>query len=500
MKKTIYSMLLLLGAASSLTSCSDWLDVSPKTEVREGDLFSSEAGYRNAMSGVYILLGQKPLYGVQASMFVPEFLAHTWASPSERTDPSAFYLAKNDYTNSNVETTLDDLWSNYYTAIAQINNILTNLQGSSVSFSGTQRQMMEGELYGLRAFLHLDLLRFYGPMPDGADGSQLCIPYVKELTNDVAKLKSESYDAVKADILSDLDKAESLLAVSDPIVETKASADDPDRSDDADDTDVDLSENEIYRQLHFNYWAVIGAKARYYYWIGDKEKAVEYAKKVIEVKDKAGKQVFSLCDEAYYSAHSNANLTMKMEQLYGVYNSSFLDDIYQEYYSNSHPLFTQKEEYVKTAYESTLYPDDIRFKGSRYWKNQMADNAAVSEYHFLKYQHNGSWYGYNTMPVMRLSEMYFILFEDASLTEMKPYFVTWRLSRGLDASLDETLTSEPVVVSRMEKEWRKEFMGEGQMFFFYKKHNYSAYSWPTSYTVPVGAYQLPKPKSQTMYE
>ena len=127
MKKTIYSMLLLLGAASSLTSCSDWLDVSPKTEVREGDLFSSEAGYRNAMSGVYILLGQKPLYGVQASMFVPEFLAHTWASPSESTDASAFYLAKNDYTNSNVETTLDDLWSNYYTAIAQINNILTNL-------------------------------------------------------------------------------------------------------------------------------------------------------------------------------------------------------------------------------------------------------------------------------------------------------------------------------------------------------------------------------------
>ena len=41
MKKTIYSMLLLLGAASSLTSCSDWLDVSPKTEVREGDLFGS---------------------------------------------------------------------------------------------------------------------------------------------------------------------------------------------------------------------------------------------------------------------------------------------------------------------------------------------------------------------------------------------------------------------------------------------------------------------------
>ncbi len=492
--------MLLLGGASALTSCGDWLDVSPKTEVRESDLFSSESGYRNAVSGVYILLGQKSLYGVQASMFVPEFLAHTWATPSESTNASAFYLAQNDYTNSNVETTLDNLWSNYYNAIAQVNNILANLQGSSVSFSGKQRQVMEGELYGLRAFLHLDLLRFYGPVPDGTDGSQVCIPYVKDLTTDVAKLKSESYDVVKSDILADLDKAESILADSDPIVETKASADAPSRSDDADDANVDLSDNEIYRQLHFNYWAVIGAKARYYYWIGDKEKAVEYAKKVIEAKDKAGKQVFSLCDEAYYTAHSNANLTMKMEQLYGVYNSSYTDDIYKAYYSKSTPLFTQKEDYVKVAYESTLYPDDIRFKSNRYWVNQTADNASVTDYHFLKYSSKGSWYGYNTVPVMRLSEMYFILFEDASLSEMKPYFATWRLSRGLDASLDETLTSESAVLSRMEKEWRKEFMGEGQMFFFYKKHNYSAYSWPTVYSVPAGAYQLPKPKSQTMYE
>ena len=173
MKKTIYSIMLLIGSAFALTSCSDWLDVSPKTEVREGELFSTEAGYRNAMSGVYILLGQKPLYGVQASMYVPEFLAHTWTTPSESTDASAFYLAKNDYTNSNVESTLDDLWSNYYNAIAQINNILTNLQSSSVAFTGNQRQIMEGELYGLRAFLHLDLLRFFGPVPSQI-GSASC--------------------------------------------------------------------------------------------------------------------------------------------------------------------------------------------------------------------------------------------------------------------------------------------------------------------------------------
>ena len=36
MKKTIYSIMLLIGSAFALTSCSDWLDVSPKTEGREG--------------------------------------------------------------------------------------------------------------------------------------------------------------------------------------------------------------------------------------------------------------------------------------------------------------------------------------------------------------------------------------------------------------------------------------------------------------------------------
>ena len=260
--------MFLLGATSMMTSCSDWLDVSPKTEVREDDLFSSESGYKNAISGVYILLGQKALYGVQASMYVPEFLAHNWATPSESKAPDAFYLAKNDYKNSNVETTLDNLWSNYYNAIAQINNILTNIESSKVRFSGKNKEMMTGELYGLRAFLHLDILRFFGPVPDGASGSVSCIPYVKDFTTDVAKLKSESYDAVKADILADLDKAEVILKDCDPLVKDRLSGDSPSDSnspyytEDSEKTST-LTDDEINRQLHFNYWAVLGAKARY---------------------------------------------------------------------------------------------------------------------------------------------------------------------------------------------------------------------------------------------
>lgn len=495
MKKTIYSFLLLTVWGLTLTGCSNWLDVNPKTEVRETKLFSTESGYHDAVSGVYILIGQKDLYGMQSSMFVPEFLAHTWTIPTDQTNAVAHYLGENDYTNSNVEDALDDLWSKYYNAIAQINNILANMENTDVHFSGSQKQIIQGEMYGLRAFLHLDLLRYFGPVPDEANGETSCIPYVKEMTTDVAKLKSESYDAVKADILADLDKAETLLADTDPLVKTIYSRDAATSS-----SDVDLTSNEQYRQLHFNYWAVLGTKARFYYWTGNKQKAVEYAKKVIEAKDQAGNQIFSLCDEAYFKKYSNASLNMKVEQLFGAYNSNFQSEVLTPYYLSSNPLFSQKEEYVNTAYESSQFPDDVRNKGTRYWKTDQDDGTSTSSYHYYKYHITGSSYGPNTVSLIRLSEMYFILIEDDDLASMKSYFTTWRLAKGLDSSLDATLTSESAVLARMEKEWRKEFMGEGQMFFYYKKHNTQTYTWPTIYDVPAGAYQLPVPQSQSMYE
>lgn len=485
----------ILAASMTLASCSDWLDVSPKTEERESDVFSSEEGYRQAISGVYVLLGQSSLYGMKASMYVPEFLAHTWTIPAESTDAAAYYLAQNNYSNSNVETTLDNLWSKYYNAIANVNNIIQHIDNTDVHFTGKRKQIMAGEMYGLRAFLHLDLLRYFGPVPDGADETKACIPYSKELTTDVAKLKSESYGMVKEDILSDLDKAESLLADTDPYV-TNAKCGDPGNNR----VDASLEQDDLYRQLRFNYWAVLGTKARFYYWTGNKEKAVEYAEKVIAAKDATDAQIFTLCDENFFAQNSNGPLNMKSEHLFGAYNSSFQSEIYTAYYNKANPLFTQKEDYVATAFESSLYPDDIRDKGTRYWATAQDDGSTKSSYHFYKYAMKGANYGRYTVPLLRLSEMYFIVFEDADLNDMMPYFKVWRLSRGLDSSIDATLTNESTVKARMEKEWRKEFMGEGQMFFFYKKHNTQTYTWPTTYEVPVGAYQLPQPKSQSIYE
>ena len=57
-KRYFFFSLLVL-----FTSCSDWLDVTPKDIVDEEDLLKSHLGYRNALNGVYKQMGEIGMYG-----------------------------------------------------------------------------------------------------------------------------------------------------------------------------------------------------------------------------------------------------------------------------------------------------------------------------------------------------------------------------------------------------------------------------------------------------
>ena len=48
--------------------CCDWLDVRPKSQVKEEDLFTSEAGFRDALTGIYALMGSVDTYGGNSTM------------------------------------------------------------------------------------------------------------------------------------------------------------------------------------------------------------------------------------------------------------------------------------------------------------------------------------------------------------------------------------------------------------------------------------------------
>ena len=60
-------------------SCSDWLDVKPSDRVSEESVFSTIAGFKTALNGIYIELNQDDLYGQSLSVDFVEILAQRYA-------------------------------------------------------------------------------------------------------------------------------------------------------------------------------------------------------------------------------------------------------------------------------------------------------------------------------------------------------------------------------------------------------------------------------------
>lgn len=70
--KNIVSIILI---AWSISSCSDWLDVQPKTAIPADKLFETESGFRDALTGFYLKMTDIGLYGKELSYGYIEALA-----------------------------------------------------------------------------------------------------------------------------------------------------------------------------------------------------------------------------------------------------------------------------------------------------------------------------------------------------------------------------------------------------------------------------------------
>ena len=355
-----------------------------------------------------------------------------------------------------------------------------------VNFEYNNDKLIEGEILGLRAFLHLDILRFWGPIPEKAINDESTIPYVTEITNDVSKLRSKSWNEVIAALENDLNESENILKIYDPIA--YADLDSLDITNFVGQGTMPKDEWQMMRKGRFNYYAALGTKARFYHWIGNKDLAVKYAKLVVD------ENKIPLCTESTIQK----SLTMYPEHLFDIENINLLD-IIKDKYASSIAIYTQNKSNVESCYESTIHTNDIRYTNSRYWGEKKYNEITVNT--FYKFIGNDNIQSDKRIPLLRTAEMYLVLIEDLPLEEAKTYFTTYRTARGLSSSIDEpSMASDEDRLDRLEKEYRKEFFGEGQTFFFYKKHNYSALTWPKTFNIPENGYVIPKPDGMSNFE
>jgi hypothetical protein len=484
-----------------LAGCSDWLDVSPRQEIKQEELYKTEDGFKSALTGVYIQVAGEKLYGRDVSFYFTDYLAQLWA-PAGNVASIDNKIPNWKFSESDVEATIEGIWKAYYTAIVQLNDILDNIDAYKAIFSNHNYELIKGEVLGLRAFLHLDLLRLFGPVPGGDATGKPAIPYAEEKTKDPNRLQTLPYEIVIAKIIRDLDAAEKLLEEVDLLV----IHDNPHLNNPTGPawTDGWVAPNDLwqtFRQVRFNYYAVLGAKARYYHWIGDKTKAVTYAKRVID----SGKfRLTTTSDYTSNTAEYGRNLVMLSEHLFGVHNPNH-QNIISSYFKSSEPRLSGSIANISNfVYESNT--GDLR-NADTYWSTRVytKNNSTYTAYHFLKYGGNENFTDVNKIPVLRLCEMYFIVVEDSPLGEFDTYYNDYVDARVLPVSYKSELTDEATVLTRLAKEYRKEFYGEGQTFFFYKKHRYTSIPRATAdgnFAVPgdYQNYEIPRPKSQTMFD
>ncbi len=455
---------LLLALAVTFASCENWLDVEPKSQVKDKELFSSQAGFKEALAGVYSTLVDSALYTKDMRFGMIGILAHEWTTFSNATYPEATAY---DYSGSNPTKRIATIWEKMYNAIANANVILEEIEGKEALFSRGNRDIIKGEALALRAFIHFDLLRCFG-VSYAVDKDKPAIPYMKDYTS--KQSKQLTVDQVAQLVIGDLTEALGYLEA-DPILTGEAI------------TETDDNGYLMNRQLHLNYYAVKGLMARVYLYMGEYELAARYAGDVI------GSGKFTWVSQANMIA--GIDPSGASEQLWGI-DVNNLGRIGESYFESgdSFSIDSETRSYyygdATTDYRYLyLFRESTSFAGSWFTKKfgGSTQPASVSAYYN------------NKMAMLKLSEMYLILAESYYHTSGNYLGALNAVAKARNAA---EYTSLPEITNTLIAEYRKEFLAEGQLFFLYKRLNQTSIYGAESDVnlVDAKAYTFPLPESE----
>lgn len=442
MKKRVFLSVIILVIVTG-TSCKKWLDVKPRDKVIENVLLESEPGFLTALNGIYLELASDETYGGQMTMQMTEVLGQRYNIAGGH---NLYKLATYQYTDPQIQSLFSANWSSMYKVVANINKILSVIDQKKEVFNGKHYAWIKGEALALRALVHFDLFRLYGPVYL-QDSMALSLPYYTAFTTSYEPYAKGN--AFIGKVLADLDAAESLLA-DDPVSQGYTVLKDENPEGTA----------WSFRNIRMNYYAVKGLKARVSLYRNDKISALKCATDVIN----GGGAIFPFVrlNDAIGDPR-NPDRVFASELLFSIQDSRRTDR-YRRYFDPSlddKAILTAVQGRLTTEFESNT--NDIRYGNT--W---LVPGSNQKSYRcFFKYAdvENSGLRFRNLIPVIRLSEMYFIAAECAPAPAAGiGYLNTVRRNRGI-----VDLGGNANLITELLKEYKREFYGEGQMFFYYKR-------------------------------
>ena len=419
------SQYIILAATLLLTACNDWLDVQPRSQVEDTELFSTESGYKEALSGIYSSMASSKTYTKEMTFGFIGVLGQEWDYYyAAQYDDAAAY----DYDAALTTGYIRNIWSTSYNSIANANNLLAHIDDDASLFAADNYQVIKGE---------------------------------------TVRQAAEA-------VLADLQQAEALLQGADPIVTGREITESTDNG------------YLLNRQLHLNYYAVKALKARVYLWMGKYAEAQQEAESVIRSGQFTWASVANL--------QSGSDRCLADEHLFALNNLTLEADVANAFFSDdSQYAFAVTRDRLLDYYDNATqdYRYTFLFKAgtathsnNRYLTKYDTPSGSSTHYRFK-------------MPLMRLSEMYLIKSEteyrSGNAEAARLTLNTLRTARNLP-----TLAELPAdYYQELAREYRREFMGEGQLFFLYKRLNSPVISYANIDAVAEKVYTFPLPITET---
>lgn len=460
------------------SACNDWLDVKPLGQVEEEKMFEDEKGFLQTLTGSYTLLNASSAYGEELTAGMLDEIVHYWNGISK------FYDF--DYKEAEVENRLTATWKQLYKAIANTNLVLKNLRDRQPE-ELENYNLIKGEALGLRAYIHMDLLRMFGPVLKNGLGEK-AIPYHEEFSNQIVKMATvqEVLDKIERDLLEAY-----VLLQDDPIKKYGR-----EYSSSLDNKDLAFQ----FRGIRMNYYAVCGALARLYQLKNDNANALKYAGEVLDATD-----MFQLLRRDDIIQTGKRDLMFQRELIWGLYDETFEKKLGARVAGYKYTIDVPYREFVYERGDAYGSVEDYR---SAYWWTEVK----ISTVHWIpaKYMRVYSMYASDgsrkdetpwmkLLPMMRLSEMYYIAAE-ANLEKNAPesfrLLNAVRASRNLNPLPDLLKNDKAELAKQILYEYQKDCWGEGKLFFFYKHLYHDIITRTVNIPASRALFELPVPKDE----
>ena len=454
----------------SISGCSKWLEATSSSQISGEQLFSSRAGFHEALSGVYLLMGSTSCYGMNYTWFVNELTA----APLALQNAALLVDFQNQrYTNVRTKPYIDDMWVSGYNIIANVNKILLELENHrDVVRDEMEYSLMRGELLAIRAYVHFDLMCMFGlPSWDGENASKLTVPYVTVYEKEPAL--QHSYAETAALLNADIDEAIELLAV------------DPIRGNVPEDFNESINADGFWnkRTYHLNWYAVRAFKARVLLQQKEYAAAAKLSKEVLD--EVLEKEVVHWVDPSELvntvdTDNEGRDWTFSCEHLFTLEIPDYYDVVKNWFFAfdSAHGNYlVLSDATVNDLYQS---PYIIEEDG---WITSVGDirGPALSlvyspvGYRIYKYYSSNSAMYRNRQPMVRIAELCYICAEAAirndDLATAADYVNMVNAHRGMEdkVSPDNSVDLRSSPLYFLWKEYVKEFICEGRLFTFRKR-------------------------------